>query len=97
MSGWLTRPANHGTRGYEKSKFTRGRVCRISRRKLWRRCASDVGILAMTNVRPITMDPYSQRYHALSLAVALPLEYKRVEDVIKVARVLEQYLTGEKK
>ena len=51
----------------------------------------------MSNVRPITMDPYSQRYHALSLALSLPLEYKRVEDVLKVARVLEQYLTGDKK
>lgn len=51
----------------------------------------------MSNVRPITMDPYSQRYHALSLAVSLPLQYNRVEDVLKVARVLEQYLIGDKK
>lgn len=51
----------------------------------------------MSNVRPITMDPYSQRYHALSLAVSLPLEYKRVEDVIAAAKKLEAYLSGDKK
>ena len=51
----------------------------------------------MTNVRPITMDPYSQRYHALSIAATLNLDYRKPEDVIAAAKKLEAYLSGDKK
>jgi hypothetical protein len=51
----------------------------------------------MSNVRPLTLDEYSQRYHALSIAASLNLDYKKPEDVIAAAKKLETYLTGEKK
>jgi hypothetical protein len=43
------------------------------------------------------LDPFSQRFHALSLAAQLPVLYKKPEDVIAAAKKLEAYLTGEKK
>jgi len=51
----------------------------------------------MSNVRPINLDEYSQRYHALSIAASLNLDYRKPEDVIAAAKKLEAYLTGEKK
>ena len=51
----------------------------------------------MTNLRAIIPDAYSQRYHALSIAASLNLDYRRPEDVIAAAKKLESYLSGEKK
>jgi hypothetical protein len=51
----------------------------------------------MTNLRAIIPDAYSQRYHALSIAASLNLDYKKPEDVIAAAKKLEAYLSGEKK
>jgi hypothetical protein len=51
----------------------------------------------MTNVRAIIPDAYSQRYHALSIAASLNLDYRKPEDVIAAAKKLEQYLNGDKK
>jgi hypothetical protein len=52
--------------------------------------------MTMTNVRPIIPDAYSQRYHALSIAASLNLDYKKPEDVIAAAKKLEAYLNGER-
>ena len=49
----------------------------------------------MSNVRPLTIDEYSQRYHALSIAATLNLDYRRPEDVIAAAKKLEAYLNGD--
>jgi len=49
----------------------------------------------MSNVRPLTIDEYSQRYHALSIAASLNLDYRRPEDVIAAAKKLEAYLNGD--
>lgn len=46
---------------------------------------------------PSPVDPYSQRFHALSLAATANLEYKTPEEIIKAAEAFHQYLTGEKK
>jgi hypothetical protein len=51
----------------------------------------------MSNVRAIIPDAYSQRYHALSIAAALNLDYRRPEDVILAAKKLEQYLNGDER
>ena len=51
----------------------------------------------MSNVRAIIPDAYSQRYHALSIATTLNLDYRRPEDVIAAAKKLEAYLNGEER
>ena len=51
----------------------------------------------MTPSKPASVDEYSQRYHALSLAASLALPYKKPEEVIAAAKKFEAYLTGEKK
>lgn len=51
----------------------------------------------MTQPAAASMDDYSRRYHALSLAVTAPLDYKKPEDVIAVAKKFEAYLAGDKK
>ena len=51
----------------------------------------------MTNLRAIIPDAYSQRYHALSIAASLNLDYRRPEDVIAAAQKLEAYLNGEER
>ena len=51
----------------------------------------------VTNLRAIVPDAYSQRYHALSIAASLNLDYRKPEDVIAAAKKLEAYLNGEKK
>ncbi len=48
-------------------------------------------------INPQPLDPFSQRFHALSLAASLPVPYKKPEEVIAAAKKLEAYLTGEKK
>jgi hypothetical protein len=49
----------------------------------------------MSNVRAIIPDAYSQRYHALSIAASLNLDYRKPEDVIAAAKKLEAYLNGD--
>ena len=51
----------------------------------------------MTNLRAIIPDAYSQRYHALSIAASLNLDYRRPEDVIATAKKLEAYLNGDER
>lgn len=51
----------------------------------------------MTAPKQSLPEPYHQRYHALTIAASLNLDYKTIENVIAAAVKLEQYLGGAKK